>query len=280
MRCDYFDADVCSSCTLMGVAYPEQLAAKEAHVRQLLSDWPGMSWLAPFESIESGFRNKAKLVVGGSVKHPTLGILDRDNRGVDLRECGLHDTRLATAFPSFAEFVARAHLTPFDVRTGRGELKNILATISPDGELMVRFVLRSTESLVRIRKHLLWLQHTLPNVAVVTANLLPKRIAVPEGGEEIVLTRQATLPMRLGQITLHLRPQSFFQTNTEVARGLYSQARDWVDDLVASAPSTHAQSVRLWDLYCGVEASPCTAPGPTGRFWASRSPLRRSRAHG
>src|SRR5699024_1666871 len=40
-----------------------------------------------------------------------------------------------------------------------------------------------------------------------------------------------------------LRPQGFFQTNTEVAAALYARAAGWVEEL---APSS------LWDLYCGV----------------------------
>ncbi|MFT3943870.1 MAG: methyltransferase domain-containing protein [Ancrocorticia sp.] len=270
MQCNYFDADVCRSCTLMGTPYAEQVAAKEARVRELLSPWPELRWLAPFTSTESGFRNKAKLVVGGSAATPTLGILGSDGRGVDLRECSLYEPPLAAIFPALAEFVTLARLTPFDVPTGRGELKNIIASISPDGEFMVRFVLRSTESVVRIRKHLGWLQERIPGLVVATVNLLPERKAVPEGREEIVLTERDVLPMRLGRdsaapgsgglgatgtvgtvgtvgitntagttsgtssrdVTLYLRPQSFFQTNTPVARGLYEQARTWVDMLV------------------------------------------------
>ena len=39
--------------------------------------------------------------------------------------------------------------------------------------------------------------------------------------------------MRVNGIDLHLRPQSFFQTNTEVAAALYRQAAAWVDELGA-----------------------------------------------
>ena len=39
----------------------------------------------PVAGVESGFRNKAKMAVGGTVEAPTLGILDRDLAGVDLR---------------------------------------------------------------------------------------------------------------------------------------------------------------------------------------------------
>ncbi len=285
MQCDYFDADVCRSCTLMGTPYAEQVAAKEAHVRELLSPWPKLRWLPPFTSAESGFRNKAKLVVGGSVADPTLGILGPNGQGVDLRECGLYEVGLAVTFPILAEFVTRASLVPFDVPSGRGELKNIIISTSPDRDLVIRFVLRSTESTVRIRKHLGWLRDRLPRAAVVTVNLLPERKAVPEGRDEIILTEQEVLPMRLGNVTLYLRPQSFFQTNTPVARGLYQQARTWVDRIIAdddatSQPSTlahHAQihpedastpltsgdaPLRLWDLYCGVGGFALHCAGP------------------
>ena len=127
-------------------------------------------------------------------------------------------------------------------------------TLSPDGELMVRLVLRSTEAVARIRKHLPWLQSALPGLAVLSVNVQPAHAAVLEGEQEIVLTDRETLPMRVDGVTLHLRPQSFFQTNTEVAAALYRQARQWVD---AADPAS------VWDLYCGVGgfALHCAAPG-------------------
>src|SRR5690606_5564958 len=100
-------------------------------------------------------------------------------------------------------------------------LKNILLTESPDGRLMLRFVLRSTESLSRIRKHLPVLLEQLPELAVVSVNLLPEHKAVVEGDEEIPLTADESLAMRLDDIVLHLRPGGFFQTNTMIAAGLY-----------------------------------------------------------
>ena len=77
-------------------------------------------------------------------------------------------------------FVTRAALTPYDVAARRGELKHLLVTASPDGELMVRFVVRSTEPVARVRKHLPWLLEQLP-VAVASVNLQPEHKAVLEG---------------------------------------------------------------------------------------------------
>jgi 23S rRNA (uracil747-C5)-methyltransferase len=124
-----------------------------------------------------------------------------------------------------------------------GELKQVLVTHSPDGEQLVRLVLRSPGQLPRVRRGLDDLRRRLPTARVVSVNLLPEHKAVLEGEQEEVLTGDATLPMRVNDLTLHLRPQSFFQTNTGVAAALYRQAAEW-------AAGTEAASA--WDLFCGV----------------------------
>ncbi|GGK99269.1 23S rRNA (uracil747-C5)-methyltransferase [Curtobacterium luteum] len=250
MQCDYFDRGVCRSCTLMGQPYADQVLDKEIRTRELLHDaveaagGPGaVEWLPAITSPESAYRNKAKMVVGGSVQHPTVGILDHRQRGVDLRHCGICTPGIQRALPVLARFIADAGLIPYDVAARRGELKFVLVTESPDGELMVRFVLRSEGQLPRLREHLAALRSVLPEAVVVTANLLPEHKAVTEGDREVLLTEQATLPMRMGDVTMHLRPQSFFQTNTVVAARLYEQATAWIDEVDPAS---------MWDLYCGV----------------------------
>lgn len=256
--CDYFDAGRCTSCALMGRPYPQQLADKQAHAEALLAPFGVGEWLAPVASSERDYRNKAKMVVAGTVDAPTIGILDADGHGVDLQACGICSPGHRAAFPVLARFITRAGLTPYDVTARRGELKHLIVTESPDGELMIRFVLRSTEPLARLRKHLPVLLDELPNAKVVTANILPEHKAVLEGEQEHVLTEQQTLPMRLNDVTMHLRPQSFFQTNTAIAAALYAEARDWIRAL---APDS------AWDLYSGVGGFAlhlATGGGPDG----------------
>ncbi|MCD2443531.1 23S rRNA (uracil(747)-C(5))-methyltransferase RlmC [Agromyces sp. SYSU K20354] len=243
MDCAYFDAGRCTSCSLMGQPYARQVADKQRHAEDLLAPFDEPEWLPPIASAESGYRNKAKMVVGGTVDAPTIGILDADDHGIDLQACGICSPGHRAAFPALARFITLARATPYDVRSRTGELKHLIVTESPDGELMIRFVLRSTEPVGRIRKHLPTLLAELPQTRVVTANVLPEHKAVLEGEHEIVLTDADTLPMRLNDVTMHLRPQSFFQTNTEIAAALYAEARDWIRDL---APDS------AWDLYSGV----------------------------
>ena len=243
MQCSYFAAERCRSCALIEQPYAEQLAAKQRHAAEVLGSRSDLQWHPAVRSRESGFRNKAKMVVGGTAQEPTLGILDAEARGVDLRDCGLYTAGLRTCFPLLAAFIAQAGLAPYDISRRTGELKYLLITESPDGDLMLRFVLRSQESVARIRKHLAGLLAALPRLTVVSVNLHPEHKAVVEGEREIMLTAQETLRMRVNGIDLYLRPQSFFQTNTDVAAALYRQARQWV---------TERSPESVWDLYCGV----------------------------
>lgn len=252
MDCRHYDAGRCRSCSLLEVSYADQVAAKDARVRAVLPSVPADAWLPPVRSSESGYRNKAKMVVAGSLAAPTLGILDPRGGGVDLRDCGLHTPGIRAALPALGSFVTTAGLTPYDVPRRRGELKHLLLTEAPDGALMARFVLRSTESLARIRKHLPDLLARLPVLEVVSVNVQREHKAVLEGDREVVLHGD-TLRMEVNGIDLHLRPQGFFQTNTEIAGALYRQARDWVQPL---------GPVKVLDLYCGVGGFALHLAGP------------------
>ena len=183
-------------------------------------------------------------MVAGRIDAPTLGILDAHGHGVDLTDCRLYPSAISDCFPALADFIAQARIAPYDVPTRRGELKYLLLSLAEhSGELMLRFVLRSQEPLARIRKHLPALRAALPGLRVVSANLQPEHKAVLEGEREILLTDEAALTMRLNGMPIHLRPQSFFQTNTAIAAALYRQARDWLQQLDAA---------QLLDLYCGI----------------------------
>lgn len=255
MQCDDFDAHRCRSCGLMGVPYREQVAAKDARAREALRDVaPDVAWLPPFSGPQAAFRNKAKLVVGGRRGAPTFGILDAGGRGVDLRRCGLYEPGLAATFDPLHRVVAELGIEPYDVPGRRGELKHLIVTHSPDGEHLVRFVVRSPASVDVLRAALPVLTDALPSARVVTANVLPEHKAVLEGDVEVVLGDETLLPMRLPALTLLLGPRSFFQTNTRVATALYAQARRWAE---AVEPTT------VHDLYCGVGGFALHLAGPS-----------------
>jgi len=244
MQCALYDAGRCRSCQWIEQPVSSQLSAKMADLQTLLSDLPVAEWCAPVSGPEQAFRNKAKMVVSGSVEKPLLGMLHRDGTPVDLTDCPLYPASFVPVFAALKPFIARAGLTPYNVERKRGELKYILLTESQlDGGMMLRFVLRSDAKLPQLRAALPWLQEQLPQLKVITANIQPVHMAIMEGDEEIFFTEPQALAERFNDVPLWIRPKSFFQTNPTVASQLYATARDWVRGL----PVNH-----MWDLFCGV----------------------------
>ena len=243
MHCALYDAGRCRSCQWLELPLTQQLADKMANLRKLLAGQPVMTWLAPVSGPETAFRNKAKMVVSGSVERPLLGMLHRDGTPEDLTDCPLYPPSFAPVFAALKPFIARAGLTPYNVARKRGELKYLLLTESQQGGMMLRFVLRSADKLAQLRAALPWLQQQLPQLKVITANIQPVHMAIMEGEQEIFLSDQPALAENFNGVPLWIRPQSFFQTNPTVASQLYATARDWVRAL----PVNH-----MWDLFCGV----------------------------
>ena len=270
--CALHSAGTCRSCPHLSLPLPDQLASKQSHVASLLAEHvPTGLWEPPAASAPERFRNKAKMAVAGTTARPTLGILDGAGHGVDLRTCPLHVPAIEAALPVLANLITDLGVRPYDVPSRCGELKYVLVTASPDDDLMVRFVLRSRWHLERLHAALPDLRRSLPQLAVVSVNIQGVHQAVIEGPEEIVLTEEDRLLMRLSlrpdqvstpaatrndgvELPLYLPTRSFFQTNTAVAEALYATARAWAQEL---------EPARVWDLFCGVGgfALALAAPG-------------------
>ena len=255
LHCGYFERGECRSCALIESHYGQQIADKEAWCREVLAEAAPRVWLPTFAGGLRDFRNRATLAVGGSAGNVTLGILDQEFHGVDLRDCGIQTPAIRAVIPVLADFLDATGLEPYDVAARRGELKFVHLTAAPSDELMIRFVVRTQHGLDVLRSRKGRLFEVIPNASVVSVNLLPEHKAVLEGSREEML-RGESLRMNIDRVDLHLRPQSFFQTNTTVAIGLYNLVAEWVDAVEASS---------LWDLYCGVGGFALSCASPARR---------------
>ncbi|WP_040975508.1 23S rRNA (uracil(747)-C(5))-methyltransferase RlmC [Necropsobacter massiliensis] len=246
--CRHYRQQDCRSCQWLEKPYAQQLADKTVHLQQQLAtlDQSALIWHTPYSSPLSRFRNKAKMVVSGTVERPVLGILPdptHPHSAVDLCDCPLYPAAFDAVFPVLKDFIARAGLVPYNTAKQKGELKYILLSESKsNGDLMLRFVLRSQGKLPLIRRELPALQTKLPQLTVISVNIQSQHAAILEGETEIFLTEKQNLPECFNHIPLFMRPQGFFQTNPSVAQGLYGSAQQWVKDLPIRS---------IWDLFCG-----------------------------
>lgn len=261
MFCEYFEARVCRSCPLMGVPYSQQVRDKErASRRALISlDRPSsrrnpaqppaaksqFDWLPTYRSPQKEFRNKAKMVVSGSKKSIVLGLAPTKDHpaGVDLQACPLYVPAIRAAFAPIRAWLQRLGARPYNIATAKGEVKYVLVSANPEGELMVRLVLRSKAALHRIENTWSELQAELPHLRVFSVNIQPEHTTVIEGREEIILSSERYIPMPGIGTDLWLAPGAFFQTNTAASQAMYTQAATWAREL---------QPETAWDLYCGV----------------------------
>ena len=249
MRCPHFESGACRSCTLLDLPRPRQLAEGRQRVEQLLAPFlaPGTVWEAPIVGAGSGFRARGKMAVGGTAAAPLL-TLPGQSASTDLCDCPLYPPGVEAVLDGAKALIRRAQVPPYDVARRRGEIKNVLVTASPDGEHLLRLVLRSEKALDRIREHLPALLEAHPSVVAVTANLHPDHTTAVEGAREIHLAGTSSIAIRTGDVTLFSRPQSFLQTHTEVAGQLYRQAARWA----AETARQLGHAPRIWDLYCGL----------------------------
>ncbi|WP_434802837.1 23S rRNA (uracil(747)-C(5))-methyltransferase RlmC [Mannheimia cairinae] len=250
LTCAHFQAGNCTSCQWIEKPYSVQVAEKEADLKRLISPFilQNITEIQPLVYSDiSHFRNKAKMVVLGSVERPILGILKEQadpQSGVDLTDCALYPHTFKTLFPILKDFIGRAGLVPYNIAKKKGELKYILITQSQYNQsVMLRFVVRSEAKRALVERELPKLLEKLPAQSVVSLNIQPQHAAVLEGETEIFLTEQTTLEEHFNGVPLFIRPQGFFQTNPQVASKLYHTAQQWVAELPIK---------KMWDLFCGV----------------------------
>lgn len=243
--CRYFNQSICKSCDLITLNYIDQIKIKE---EKLIKGLEGLKF-PPLEptvlSKELGFRNKAKFSVTGTTENPVIGLIGEDipDVGRELLECSLHVPQINELLPEIKNFIRLVNLRPYSINERKGELKGIiLFHSSRSNETYARFILRSKESLDRIKKHLSYLTEKLPHLKCISVNIQPVPHAILEGEEEIFMTERTFIHHQLGKIVFSLDPKAFIQTNQVVAEKLYSTAAQWVKT---------SGAVRFMELFCG-----------------------------
>jgi 23S rRNA (uracil1939-C5)-methyltransferase len=157
---------------------------------------------------------------------------------VEVTDCLLASEAGNAVRERVVEWCRSEGLSAYDRRAGGGLLRNLVVREGRrTGELQVRLVTNpgrlDTEALAKAADPvagLLWTQ--TDSVAETT-----------QAGETALISGRDRLREEIGGLRLHISPNAFFQTNTEMAERLYELAIDYAQP---------AGTDRVFDLYCGI----------------------------
>jgi 23S rRNA (uracil747-C5)-methyltransferase len=246
MDCRWFNILHCRSCELLSNTYSETLSMKEKKLIGLFAKQNINLKTTVGLDIVDGTRNKAKLAVFGNAEKIKFGFYDGQAKFLDLEECPLHMEGLNAILPILKSKLLEYKILPYSVSEKKGELKYVIISKSQShGDFLLRFVLRSKESLDRLKKMTAVLATELPNVKVTTANIQPEHKAILEGDEEIILGSEKNILHQFGEVFLTLGPRSFFQVTPIIAKKLYESVGEIIEE---------RQVKSFLDLFCGVGA--------------------------
>jgi len=237
---------VCGGCRFQDFAYEQQIAAKEAQVRDALTRLgrfaePPVVSIVPADR-EYGYRNKLEYSFAPGEDGLVLGFhrAGRWDEVIDVEEC-LLTTDVGNAIREAVKRWAREEgLEAYDQETGTGYLRHlvvrearntgqvlVLLVTAPGERFDADFLVETLTELPEVRS-IHWAVNDRP--AEVTN--LPTRLL---WGEEWIEEELSGLRFRV-------RPNAFLQTNTAMAERLYGLARE-------AAQLTGTETV--YDLYCG-----------------------------
>lgn len=245
MQCSWFRDGICHSCPQLDMSYESTLEQKRAAFGQLFSEFSlPRPVITPVRQNATGSRIRARIAVGGTTESPRIGFYDRNQRIVPVDQCPLHHSAINAWVCKLPALIRDCRIEPWDVETDRGELKHVIVTCSPVSRmLMVQLVLRSRESIDRVRRWWkLQQDESASSIPVFSIGLQPKRTSTIAGSEIIAISENTMLSIPFCGVELFFGPQSFIQTNYEVADELYKVAASWIRE----QGCTH-----LLDLYCG-----------------------------
>jgi 23S rRNA (uracil1939-C5)-methyltransferase len=242
-------ADKCGGCQWQHIDDGYQRIAKRDRVIQALERIGGFSQpnVAPIlaDDASLGYRNKATYPLGISTtgKVQTGYYRRNSHQIVNLNQCPVQDPRLNPLLAEIKRDIQQRGWSIYDENRDRGQLRHLSLRIGRrTGEMLLTLV--STDwDLEDIQEQAqIWLQR-YPQLVGVALNRNPERTNVIFGSETRAIAGKPCLREIFAGLELQLRPETFFQVNTEVAEALLNRIIEKLD--------LQGNEV-LIDAYCGI----------------------------
>jgi 23S rRNA (uracil1939-C5)-methyltransferase len=241
-------ADKCGGCQWQHIDYEYQLKVKENQVKETLTRIGGFSDFA-VETILSdddlGYRNRVNYPLGVSENGTMKAGYYRQgsHQIVNINQCPIQDDRLNPLLAEIKQDLQKLKIPIYDEKTRKGALRHLCFRIGKNtGEILLTLVSAQVSNAVIEKQAQIWLQR-YPNLVGVCLNHNPKATNTIFGKDTDLLAGRLYIREIFAGLTYHLRPETFFQVNTNVAEALFNQV---LIQLNLQGNET------VVDLYCGI----------------------------
>lgn len=241
--------DKCGGCQWLHINYQYQLEAKRHQVMQALEriggiDNPPVDRVLASESA-LGYRNKATFPLGISPSGQVqAGYYQKgSHKIVNLNQCPLQDARLNPLLTEVKQDIQRRGWQVYDENHHKGQVRHLALRIGRrTGEILLTLVVKDWKLSGIETQAQEWLQR-YPDLVGVSLNKNGDRTNAIFAEETRCIAGNPYLKEEFAGLELQIRPDTFFQVNTEVAEVLL---QEMIDELNLQGDEV------LLDAYCGI----------------------------
>jgi 23S rRNA (uracil1939-C5)-methyltransferase len=242
-------ADKCGGCQWQHIDYPYQLEAKRNQVVQALTRIGGFLQppVDPLPTVSTplGYRNKATYPLARSqTGQVQAGYYQKGSHHlINLNQCPIQDDRLNPLLAAVKQNIQERGWGIYDETKHRGKLRHLGLRIGRrTGEMLLTLVAKEGNLNGLQAQAEAWLEQ-FPDLVGVALNLNPDRTNAIFGTETQLVAGQPYLREEFAGCAFQIRPDTFFQVNTEQTESLL--------ELILDALQLQGTEV-LVDAYCGI----------------------------
>ncbi|MGF1478816.1 MAG: 23S rRNA (uracil(1939)-C(5))-methyltransferase RlmD [Cyanophyceae cyanobacterium] len=241
-------ADKCGGCQWQHINDEYQRVAKRRYILEILKRIGGFAEptvAPPLHRDVLNYRNKATYPLNlSSTGQVQAGYYRRgSHRLVNLNQCPVQDTRFDPLLAQVKRDIERRGWSIYNEQTHQGQLRHFSLRIGRrTGEMLLTLI--STDWHLPELEHQAqqWMQR-YPQLVGVALNYNPQRTNVIVGKQTRAIAGQLELREIFADLEFRLRPETFFQINTETAEALLEVI---VEQLDLQGEET------VLDAYCGI----------------------------
>jgi 23S rRNA (uracil1939-C5)-methyltransferase len=266
--CEHFGT--CGGCRWQNMKYDDQLFYKQKQVKDaiqriakienanILPILPSPESVYYRNKLEYSFSNHRWLIAGDRKDGERVDEKGMNALGfhiplmfdkiLDINHCYLQSDPSNDIRTEARKYALEHNMSFYDVRIWKGFLRNLLIRTTVAGDVMVILVFRTDdkEEIVQMLDHLMVCFPEITSMCYVINgkhnDVISDLPFIHYKGDLFITEKMVTFDMKK-EVEFHIRPGSFFQTNTRQAFNLYRKAAE-------CAGFTGNETV--YDLYCGI----------------------------